>query len=617
MIQLPWELGGIVRDAIDKSRKLYNIPEPQEITNLSDIRRRDTFLEEEFELVRELSVNKDTLEYMVLFPSITSLTIEGKKELENIEIRDLIKKYPYLEKLTIRGQNKLGVLDVSELRFLKELNLISDRGLMWVKGLDQLTTLDKFTFYDNIVYPREEEICSIVNNLSSKGCKCDVDVLYISTLAEKGIEKPDNISWSENVGLGMYGEKLSYSTFDIMNAYRAAKEVIDKYVKETDTNVQKYAIIYQWMCENVKYDYAESNSETVVNNGTVKAITQHSCVCQGYSKAMQLLLKLVGIKSFDTSCFVAHDPNKLYKINNRVNEGDHSLLKVNIDGTIYYSDVTWDAYHFQKGENRKYFLISKDEMIKDHKLVGEEQVFVSINSISSEEFNALMKFASDRIRSVNNQKESVNQTTNNQNDWFTKYKNEVDHKNMIITVERLLGIKITPNVQFGFEADDKILKSQLKDAVTLRQEQNIINNKLEELFYNTDVMDSKTYHELKMAVNKEYEKMVSKAPRVAPVSEERISKNKNVNEVSNKKVEKLTFREQLDRVIGEMRKKHKSDDDIDRDELWSFVEPIVELYPEVDTIDLAYQILHSDLDDIVVENLNENVEVVERRGRLM
>ncbi|UKI26447.1 MAG: hypothetical protein L6V91_06570 [Bacilli bacterium] len=39
----------------------------------------------------------------------------------------------------------------------------------------------------------------------------------------------------------------------------------------------------------------------------------------------------------------------------KMHEGDHSILKVNIDGQCYYSDVTWDANRFQHDRERQYF----------------------------------------------------------------------------------------------------------------------------------------------------------------------------------------------------------------------------------------------------------------------
>ena len=130
----------------------------------------------------------------------------------------------------------------------------------------------------------------------------------------------------------------------------------------------------------------------------------HSCVCQGYSKTMQLLLKLVGIHAFDIGCVAEENSSSLVSIsiNGEVaaNNDDHSILKVNLNGKIFYSDVTWDAGRFQRNKPRKYFLLSKKDMSIDHKLTGEQPVIDYGISLSMDEQYELLKFAQDRIRSA-------------------------------------------------------------------------------------------------------------------------------------------------------------------------------------------------------------------------
>jgi len=421
MITLPWQLGGTIRDSIDAYRRKNDISEPDEVKALGVHRRRDTFLESELELVRDLIVDKNVLEYIDLFPNVTNLIIDGIAELESIEIKKLTQKYPNLEKLTIKGQDRLQYLDISTLQKLQSLELVSNKGLHRVVGLDKIPNLKQLTFYDNIVYSKEQELCGIVLQLSQNGTYCNLDVLYMPTLEQIGITNPDNFSWCESVGLGIYGEEIKYTTDELEEAVNKARQVIANYINEADTTKQKFAILYQWMCENIKYDhdslgnnqYHMENGENVGQlggtNGTVNGLVYGSCVCEGYSKSMQLLLKLCGIPSFDVGC-IAEDPSKISpRINidgkKRMHSGDHSIIKVNIDGLCYYSDVTWDADRFQSDRDRKYFLLSKEEMLVDHQLVGEDGVFSALKGVSKQEFQELIEFAQERIKSVNNELE--------------------------------------------------------------------------------------------------------------------------------------------------------------------------------------------------------------------
>lgn len=419
MITLPFNLGGVIRDSIDTYRRQNNIPEPDEVKALSVHRRRNTFLEEEFELVREITIDKESMEYIDLFPNITSLTINGIAELDGNQFKSIIDRYDNLEKLIIKGQEQLQFLDVSKMKNLKQLELISNRSLHRIVGLDKINGLEQLTFYDNTTYLKEEELCEIVSKLSQNGTHCNLDVLYMPTMNQIGISNSENFSWCESVGLGIHGDELKYETQELEQAVKKAQEIVSKYIKPTDTTKQKYAILYQWMCENVRYDYEALDNDYAHKeqgkrvgqlggtNGTVNGLVYGSCVCEGYSKSMQLLLKLCGIPSFDVSC-IAEDPKKMMPSWNidgkkKIHEGDHSILKVNIDGQCYYSDVTWDANKFQNNQQRQYFLLSKQDITSDHKLVGEDRVFAAFKSISNQEFQELMKFAQERIKSVNNE----------------------------------------------------------------------------------------------------------------------------------------------------------------------------------------------------------------------
>ncbi len=321
MIELPFRLGGFVRDSIDEYRKKNNIPEPDEVKNLSVYRRRDTFLEEEFELVREISIDKESIQYIDFFPNITHLTIDGLLELDSYQVKNIIDRYPNLESIIIKGQEELTFLDVSKHKNLKHLELISNHRLHRVSGLDKINGLEQLVFYDNYTYLKEEELCETVSKLSQNGTHCNLDVLYMPTMNQIGISNPENFNWCESVGLGIYGDELKYETKELEEAVKKAQEIVSRYIKSTDTAIQKYAILYQWVCENIKYDDEALNNQYIHTdkgknvgqlggtNGTVNGLVYESCVCEGYSKSIQMLLKLCKIQSFDVGCIIEEKKN--------------------------------------------------------------------------------------------------------------------------------------------------------------------------------------------------------------------------------------------------------------------------------------------------------------------
>ena len=91
---------------------------------------------------------------------------------------------------------------------------------------------------------------------------------------------------------------------------------------------------------------------------------------------------------------------KIYLMQQMTLLSDIQEKQVNLNGKIFYSDVTWDAGRFQRNKPRKYFLLSKKDMSIDHKLTDEQHVIDYGISISMAEQYELLKFAQDRIRSA-------------------------------------------------------------------------------------------------------------------------------------------------------------------------------------------------------------------------
>lgn len=177
------------------------------------------------------------------------------------------------------------------------------------------------------------------------------------------------------------------------------------------------------MCENVKYDYdaLDKNFIHFTNglasgrkrgtNGTVNGLVYHSCVCQGFTKTMQMLLKL--------------------------------------------SDIS-----------------------KDHNLIGEEQTINNETCIENFEQDKLLKFATERIKLVNN---NLNQQRDTQNggNMNMNINNYIDS-----VLEFLYQNKI-------YNKDDLIEKLHVDDKVI----------KLKEIANNSDIYKKLSYTEKKQIID--------------------------------------------------------------------------------------------------------------------
>lgn len=419
MVNFPYEFGSKLRDELTIYYKKNNIPEPSEISRLYQGRKNETFLESELDLITSLSLDRDTVKYIDYFNNIKELHFESEKGISNVDLIRVLKKYKDIEKLSIIGQRGIQHFDLSNNKKLVELNISSNRDLFKVDGLDKLNDLYEFKFYNNTSYKFNDQLVEDALSVAERIAKIELDVLLYPRLLEYFEDKSisstrmmfllDSIKWTEDIGVYNINS-LTYNNDEMAWIYENAKKVVDSYIKKNDDDKTKFAVLYEWMCENVKYDGLALDTSDRIHrsgnlvygkaggvNGTYNALIYKECVCQGYSKAMQLLLEIAGITSWDIPCYTREDTIKNVLDSEKLS-GDHSIIKVNLDGTCYYSDVTWDASMFQNGRDRKYFLLSKDDISKDHKLQGENEVVLYGSSINENEFKRLIATAKSRFK---------------------------------------------------------------------------------------------------------------------------------------------------------------------------------------------------------------------------
>jgi len=411
MIRIDYSIGKRIRDNLDLIYKKNKISIPDEIANLHYGQRAENFLEEEFDLIEELRIDRKTLDYLYLFKNLKSIILDLSDGLTQEELTLLLSKYPNLEKLTIDGQSKIQSINLSNNPNISELTITNNPDLIKIYGLDKLNDLYKLSFYNNYSYRHNKELVLNAIKLAKNIGIIELDVLLykdvICTMDELGLDSYEkdmlltSFKWKEDVGVYTVDSHITYNSREMKQIYTKAMEFIKTNIKDTDTDMEKFAIIYEWFCENVKYD-DNKKSKINGNNGTYNSIVLNECVCQGYTKGIQFLLKLVGIYSFDIACIC--DDNKLRNniksVNGerRLSEGDHSIIKVNLDGKVYYSDVTWDADNYQKDRERRYFLLNKEDISTDHKLISEEETLSYEKSIEKSEFDRLMRLARIRLK---------------------------------------------------------------------------------------------------------------------------------------------------------------------------------------------------------------------------
>lgn len=114
-----------------------------------------------------------------------------------------------------------------------------------------------------------------------------------------------------------------------------------------------------WQTELEIHDYIVGNCEyTLSENGGMQstaygALVEGSAACEGYSKAAKMLFDLVGIRSGVVSGTAKNDDGEM---------SPHMWNAVEINGTFYHLDCTWDDPVSDDGsENKTYFYFNVDD----------------------------------------------------------------------------------------------------------------------------------------------------------------------------------------------------------------------------------------------------------------
>lgn len=128
-------------------------------------------------------------------------------------------------------------------------------------------------------------------------------------------------------------------------------EIISKIPKNSD-DYEKELFLHNYIIDNCSYKNV---------NGSPKVFTSYGClvdktaVCEGYSKAMQILLCSCGIECKTVTGIGNGEP--------------HMWNIVKIGGDWYHLDVTWDA----ADENSRYMYFNVDDkIIKKNHFIGEQ-----------------------------------------------------------------------------------------------------------------------------------------------------------------------------------------------------------------------------------------------------
>ena len=234
MIHIQYNYGKKIRKQINDYREKHNIPTPPSYSKI--VMPDESFLEEELLMVSSLEFGMNDL-----------LSAE--------EIKRIISLCPNIKSLTITGHEDIQTLDLSALSQLHDLKLTSNQGLHNVIGLEN-KDLYSLTFYDNTSYGKtaSKKLCEIaLDNAHNNGTNCDLDIMLsreiMGIIENKNIDMDSlgaNLKFTECLLKNGDDRFIHYDAAEIVKPYKKAQDIVSSYIKEGDTPIEKYAILYHF-----------------------------------------------------------------------------------------------------------------------------------------------------------------------------------------------------------------------------------------------------------------------------------------------------------------------------------------------------------------------------------
>jgi len=452
-IKLPIGLGLEVGKILQQK---YNILPRRNSAGLLE----NTFTEEELKLITKLEFKNPRpgiLEGTSLLPNLQTLKIETQaitahlqqKDIPSIDDKDIkeIQQCITLKSLSVINQAKVNSLDVSKLKKLDLLSVTHNQHLDEIYGMDKLENLWTLECYGNNRLHSIQNLDRIISR-NQELSELNLDVLLFPNSIGYNTQTGDynkqvlsqmqdmqTVSWMESLN-GNRGIKIN--TNQMIQLHNKSCQILSENIPNSASTKDTIIGIELYLARNVKYDYegiknGHTHGTKLPNgvtlqigpstgaNGAYNALVRNSCVCEGYTRGMQYLLKLRGIDSHNVDCY--GEPDTTYMANGKEENRYttykmpdsaeyHSIICIDDYGCLY-DDPCWNACYYQQGDRSMPWLLkTKEEISQDHTLSFDERE-VSNNHLNERKDTILQSIQSNNLfRQANTRTASVNDTRN-------------------------------------------------------------------------------------------------------------------------------------------------------------------------------------------------------------
>ncbi|MCH5297954.1 MAG: hypothetical protein J1E85_09840 [Ruminococcus sp.] len=255
----------------------------------------------------------------------------------------------------------------------------SDKTLYGFDNIKDESVRILYGLIDENVNIEEKKVFSVDEELSYRQ-------IYEGICAYK--EDHPEVFWLRNSCTFLYNGTETYINLDYLSDFMDyetrvnAQSELEKKVNEIVSNAPIEATqfeleqyVHDYIIDNCEYDYESANSkDDNVEDNTGNAygvLIEGKAVCEGYSRAFQLICKKLGLECVNIFGISEND--------------NHMWNCIKIENEWYQIDVTWDDTEDEQKKYVQYMFFNLD----DEKMYMDHQVGELYENISDEEFENL------------------------------------------------------------------------------------------------------------------------------------------------------------------------------------------------------------------------------------
>ena len=386
---LSTEMACLISDTLFEQ---YNIPKK----SLFDSTYRE-FDSEDLAKIQYLElINFTSIADLVHFPNLKKLYIRGKSYNDILPEFDVaespilnhitnftpLSSLTSLEELTIENDLNIEELDLSNLKKLNTLIVVNNPVLKEVKGLDDLEHLSFVLMYGNAITTTID-----IEKYAYNTRLTDTNILDMSMYlpmidySRAGAKKLKDLEIAGNSKV-KFAEKSGFLDFTKVNPQNLSDMFIklDTMFKRSNAyslrDEEKVSYVFTYLLKNINFskasiekrdmDYtnALAKYETIPKQLIPSLASIHSGYrtyyfksgnCEGFVNLMVFMLRMLGIEAYDVHC---HDMRSLASFGS-----NHAIVRVHINGKIYYCDPTFD-----RKNAFNYLLVDYETISRYHQL---------------------------------------------------------------------------------------------------------------------------------------------------------------------------------------------------------------------------------------------------------